>query len=336
MEREEFERELREGNVTEIYLKMTREEIKSRFGEEFLKTVDFGDQNNNSHKYELFEHILRTVDSIDTSKMLEEDALKVKIAAFFHDIGKPEVATINEKTGQTQFIGHAKESSRKAIEILEKMGYNSNEVAEITFLIQCHDDFISIAKKEDVTPERIAKIVASINKKLENYKPNINDMRNLIALCRADAMAQSEVIEKNGEVVDTRETRIERLDAIEDIMPKSIVLKQEQEIQKLNKQKETLINGPEPKEKNGKIVNQKQIDLWKAKTDEQKQSEMEEIDLKISELKSEEEFLLGNSKSIISKAHKISLQEQEIAKQNEQIAKLEEQVKGLEGKEVNK
>ena len=292
MDRKEFENDLLSGNVTEKYLSLSKEELKERFGEEFLKTVEFGNQNNNHHQYELFEHILRMVDSISTEGISNEDLIKVKVAAFFHDIGKPYVAALNEKTGQTQFIGHAKESANMAKGILANIGYNQEEIDELGFLIQCHDDFIPIGKKEDATPERISKIFASMKKKLENYCPTISDMKKLIVLCKADAMAQNEVIKKNDEIVDTREDRISRLVAIEEVLPEAIVLKEKQEIEKLNQQKETLQNGPKPIEKKGKIVNQKQIDLWNAKTDEQKQTEMNEIDEKIADLNKEKERLL--------------------------------------------
>ena len=149
MDVKEFETDLLSQNVTEKYLNMSRDELEERFGSEFVKTVDFGDQNNNSHQYELFEHILRTVDAIQPDELSQEDTLKVKISAFFHDIGKPSVAQLNEKTGQTQYIGHAKQSAEIAKEILENIGYSEEEIAELSFLIQSHDDFIPIAKKED-------------------------------------------------------------------------------------------------------------------------------------------------------------------------------------------
>ena len=167
--KEKFEKDLLSQNITEKYLNMPREELEEKFGSEFLKTVDFGSQNNNSHQYELFEHILRTVDSVNTDKLSEKDALKVKVAAFFHDIGKPNVAQLNEKTGQTQFIGHAKQSAEIAKDILGNIGYNEQEIAELSFLIQSHDDFIPIAKKEDITEERISKVLESTMKKAENY-----------------------------------------------------------------------------------------------------------------------------------------------------------------------
>ena len=288
----EFENDLLSQNITEKYLNMPREELEEKFGSEFLKTVDFGNQNNNSHQYELFEHILRTVDSVNTDKLSEKDALKVKAAAFFHDIGKPNVAQLNEKTGQTQFIGHAKQSAEIAKDILGNIGYNEKEIAELSFLIQSHDDFIPIAKKEDITEERISKVLASTMKKAENYEPTISDFKKLMELCKADAMAQNKVIEKNGEIVDTQENRIERLNAIEEILPKAIILKQENEIAKLEKQKVNFKNGPTPIEKNGKIVNQKQIDIWNEMSEEEKEEKLVGIDEKINDLREEEAKLL--------------------------------------------
>ncbi len=292
MDIKEFENDLLSGNVTEKYLNMSREELEARFGSEFVKTVDFGSQNNNSHQYELFEHILRTVDSVETNGLSEKDVLKVKIAAFFHDIGKPYVAGLNEKTGQTQFIGHAKQSSEIAKDILKNIGYSEQEIAELSFLIQSHDDFIPIAKKEDATVERISKILLSIMKKTENYEPTISDFKKLITLCKADAMAQNKVIEKNGVVVDTQEDRIARLEAIEEILPRALILKQETEISKLEKQKADIQNGPTPIEKKGKIVNQKQIDLWNAMSKEEKEEKAKGIDAQIEESKKEEDRLL--------------------------------------------
>lgn len=292
MVRREFENELLSGNVAEKFLSMSREELEEKFGSEFVKTVDFGDQNNNNHQYNLFEHIMRTVDNVKTNGLSQEDMLKVKIAAFFHDIGKPNVAQLNEKTGQTQFIGHAKQSAEIAKQILENLGYNEQEIAELNFLIQSHDDFIPIAKMTDITEERISKVLASTMKKSENYQSTISDFKKLITLCKADAMAQNKMIEKNGKIVDTQEDRIARLEAIEEILPKAIIFQQEQEIAKLENKKSDLQNGPTPIKKNGKIVNQKQIDMWNAMSKEEKEERTKEIDAKISALKDEEQKLL--------------------------------------------
>lgn len=321
MNKEDFEDKLSKENITEYFLQLPREELAQIFGENFLKTVDYGSQNNANHQYDLFEHILRTVDSVESNN------LKIKVAAFFHDIGKPEVAKLNEKTGQTQFIGHAKESAELANDILTKLGYAKEEIDEINFLIQCHDDFINISKLEDITPDRVSKVYASINKKLESYKPTLADMKNLIILCKADAMAQSDEIIKDGQVTDTKQSRISRLNAIENVLPEAVILKPNQEIEKLNQQKVLIQEGPKPIEKKGKIVNQRQIDLWNSKTDEQKQAELEEIEQKILLLEKEKNIILGGhteEKSIHEeKALKLQNSVEELNSLNVEINQLE-------------
>ena len=287
MDRKEFESDLLSNNISEKYLNKSNEELEERFGSEFLKTVNYGSQNNINHIYDLFEHILKTVDNLDVSGLSEKDALTIKIAAFFHDIGKPDVAQLNQKTGQTQFIGHAKQSAEIAKDILAKIGYSDEDILQIAFLIQSHDDFIQISKNEEVTEDRISKILANTMKKSENYQPTISDFEHLIRLCEADAMSQNTVIEKNGEIVDTQKNRIERLEAIKGVLSRALSLKQESEIAKLEKQKQDIINGPSPIEKKGKIVNQKQIDLWNAMTEEEKNEKLNGIDKQITIMQNE-------------------------------------------------
>lgn len=106
----------------------------------------------------------------------------------------------------------------KSNEILANLGYSESEINELNFLIQCHDDFINISKIEDATPDRVAKAFASMNKKLDNYHPKISDIRKLIELCKADVMAQNDVIMKNGEISDTKENRIAKLEAIGQVL----------------------------------------------------------------------------------------------------------------------
>ena len=272
---------------------------------------------------------MRTVDNVGTQNLNEEDLLKVKIAAFFHDIGKPSVAQLNEKTGQTQFIGHAKESAILAEEILANLGYSKNEINELSFLIKCHDDFINISKIEDVTPNRVAKVFASINKKTEEYPPKLSDMKKLIALCEADAMAQNDVIMKNGEIFDTKQNRIARLEAINQVLEEAVVLKQNQEIEKMQKQIETIENGPKPIEKNGKIVNQKQIDLWNAKTEEQKQSEINEINNKIQLAEEEKARILENEDNKEKQDSKHKEKAERLTTSMEESKKLGEEIKEL-------
>ena len=144
--RKSFEESLLRDDVVEYYLSKTPAELEVELGPEVSKMVGF-EQKNSHHCYDLWEHTLRTVEGIKSDGLTPEQFKKLRIAAFFHDIGKPDVAKFNEQTGQQVFYGHAMHSVNVASPILEKLGYNEQEIAQLGFYIGHHDDFISYKSK---------------------------------------------------------------------------------------------------------------------------------------------------------------------------------------------
>ncbi len=64
---------------------------------ELEPTISF-DQHNDYHIYDIFEHLLKVVENTPNN-------LYVRMAALFHDIGKPDCFTMDEK-GVGHFLGH--------------------------------------------------------------------------------------------------------------------------------------------------------------------------------------------------------------------------------------
>lgn len=167
--REEFEESLLREDVVEYYLSKTPEELEEEFGTEVSRMVGF-EQKNAHHCYDLWQHTLHTVASIDTTGLTEEQAKKLKVAAFFHDIGKPDVVGFNPRTNQQNFINHAVHSVDIARPVLENLGYSTEEIQQISFYIAHHDDFLNykgkVADKDkshvffrETTPSAVAEIV---------------------------------------------------------------------------------------------------------------------------------------------------------------------------------
>lgn len=144
--RESFEESLLRDDVVEYYLSKTPEELEAELGPEVARMVGF-EQKNSHHCYDLWEHTLRTVEGISPEGLTPEQFKKLRVAAFFHDIGKPDVSKFNEKTGQQVFYGHAMHSVDVAKIVLEQLGYNSDEIEQLSFYIGHHDDFISYKSK---------------------------------------------------------------------------------------------------------------------------------------------------------------------------------------------
>ena len=236
------------------------------------------DQKNSHHCYDLMEHTLRAAEAIKRDDLTEEEFTKLRIAAFFHDIGKPDVASFNEKTGQQVFYGHAAHSVEVAKPILEELGYSEDEIAEISFYIGHHDDFISYKTNmqpwmknheyiREITPDTVSEVIIrnkydfeamgydehqtkyicytlghdgkepnfmfngepvkidvnmdEVREKIESGKyntsfiPTAKNYDMLLRLCRADALAQSEIAMQNGKQVGTRKEKVENIENIQ-------------------------------------------------------------------------------------------------------------------------
>lgn len=140
--REQFENMLISGNVVETFNTLTKAELTQMIGADVAAMVGF-DQKNSHHCYNLFMHSLKAVESISPQGLTAEQFKTLRVAAFFHDIAKPQVASFNLKTKQQVFYGHAEKSVEVATPILSDLGYSEAEINKLGFLIGHHDDFIS-------------------------------------------------------------------------------------------------------------------------------------------------------------------------------------------------
>lgn len=230
--RQRFEQALLRDDMIDYFLEKSPEEIEALFGTEVATMVGF-DQNNPHHCYDLFEHTLNTVDGIDTEGLSPEDEIKLKVAAFLHDVGKPQVAM--NKGDKTVFYNHAKKSAEMSDAILGALDYKPEEIAQIKFFIEHHDDFINF-KKDDEEWNRNNRFLRGINlqtvaRKIQEtkediaiyggYNPSKKDYQLLLRLCKADANAQKRIVREYGKVTDSRANKIDRLSQVEDLVPEA-------------------------------------------------------------------------------------------------------------------
>lgn len=199
------------------------EEVELFLGDDVARMIGYN-QRNPHHCYDLFTHSLFTVASIkETAPVL------LRVAAFFHDIGKPIVAM--EKQGRLVFYGHAQKSAEISVPILADLGYNTGEIDEICFYIAHHDDFISWVLPDEkydkenkflvaITPENFRKhITKVIEKSVEkSFCPQKRNWQLLLQLCYADVSAQAEVVIQNGIVVDNKAHKLCKVKTLSDIL----------------------------------------------------------------------------------------------------------------------
>ena len=296
LEKQEFEQILKREDLKKFLLNSSEEALEKAFGEKVANMKDY-DQNNPNHQYDLLEHTIEVMEGLPKEKYLPEDYKTLKTAAFFHDIGKPEVA--KEKDGKTVYYHHAEKSKEISADILQEMGYTESEIDRILFFVQHHDDFINISTIDDKTVEKVSKILEKM--KSGEYVPTNKDQMMLLDLCRADVQAQSEIIEENGEIKDTRKDRLDRYNKIEALLPEARVYKQvkeiEDQISRSEKELKKYTEQPQPIEKKGRIVNQKQLDMWNewaSKPEEEKEEVIGKIQSDIEDAKRRKSEILDS------------------------------------------
>lgn len=116
-----------------------------------LKLCKNFNQNNTWHIYDVYEHILHVVDGVSNNIVL-------RLAALFHDIGKPFVYT-EDDNGVGHFYGHWDKSK----EIFENFAikYNLDEDIKnaVSNLILYHD--INIDKLNDNSLTKLINVLGS-------------------------------------------------------------------------------------------------------------------------------------------------------------------------------
>lgn len=147
------------------------------------------EQHNKWHQYTVYNHMMRA-----TSKYTGDDLI-VKLALFFHDIGKPSCYTL-DATGNGHFYGHAEKSRYIADAVLHLMQFDTDTICKVCELILIHDCCS--------TPT-----VKHVKKMLD--KLGEDQYRRLILVQRFDILGQKEEISKD-------DNRIDQLDQCERIL----------------------------------------------------------------------------------------------------------------------
>lgn len=215
MTREAFEESL--SNPIHFWSDKAKEDVYELLGKDAADMVNY-DQHNPHHCYDLFSHLLHTVDALDS-----DVSIYLKAAAFFHDIGKPRVAM--EKQGRLVFYGHAAKSAEIADPILAQLGYSPDERKLICFYIEHHDDFINWVLPEEKYDHRnphltpIAEMnlsahIQSYNGIVEQIGNSADIWHELIKLCEADADSQALYVYKDGKCIDSKAHKLRKLERI--------------------------------------------------------------------------------------------------------------------------
>ena len=131
------------------------------------------EQHNFHHKYDVYTHIATVVEASP-----EKDY--IRLAALFHDIGKPLCFSLDEN-GIGHFYSHAVKSSEIAVNTLKRLRFDNETVNKVQLLVKQHDAYID----EDFK---------TLKRKLNRFGELA--LRDLISVQRADTLGLADEYHK--------------------------------------------------------------------------------------------------------------------------------------------
>lgn len=125
--------------------------------------------DNPHHCYDIYEHTLIAVESIDPEPTL-------RFGMLLHDCGKPAVKKFDEN-GVAHFYGHQRISAEISAQILARLKVSNKFRDEILFLVSNHDRW-ELYENTEKMPRYLSKF-------------GLDGVLNLLKVMRADVLAQS-------------------------------------------------------------------------------------------------------------------------------------------------
>ena len=162
-------------------------DVTGAFWPELLPMVGF-DQRNRHHCYDVWEHTLHALEAVPADPVL-------RCTMLLHDIGKPACFTVDEK-GSGHFYGHPEVSRDLADGMLRRLKCGTAFRGTVVRLVAWHDRDISR------TERGLRRALRALGEE---------DLRRLIAVKRADNLAQAPEFRDTQAEIDRAETIMEKL-----------------------------------------------------------------------------------------------------------------------------
>ena len=157
----------------------------------------FGVAQNRFHKYDVYYHILHTIQAVEPLET-EELTLLVRLAALFHDIAKPMVQKKVSKQEEPVYYNHEVVGANVAKKIMKRLKYSNAEIDFVTLLVRQHMFYY----QDEWTDGAVRRFMKAVG--VENIKP-------LLKLREADRLGGGNRKDKESKAIPKLLARIDKI-----------------------------------------------------------------------------------------------------------------------------
>ncbi len=118
-----------------------------------------GVTQNQAHKFDVWEHNLRTLQHSADKKW----PLFIRLAALFHDVSKPETKRFSREKNAVTFYGHDVVGGRVTHEILTRLKYPKEIIEDVSLLVRWHMFF---SDTEKVSLSAVRRMISNVGEEM--------------------------------------------------------------------------------------------------------------------------------------------------------------------------
>ena len=125
-----------------------------------------GVEQNQAHTYDVFEHLMRTMQHAADKGW----SFEIRLAGLFHDVSKPETRRWSEEKRDWTFHGHEVVGARVTKKALENLRFSRETIEKVVRLVRWHMFF---SDPEKITLSAVRRVITNVGEE------NIWDLLNL-------------------------------------------------------------------------------------------------------------------------------------------------------------
>ena len=118
-------------------------------------TRGIGIEQNGAHKYDVFEHLVRTMQHGAD----KEWSMSIRLAGLFHDISKPETRRWSKEKNDYTFYGHEVVGARVTRKALQELKFSNEVIEKVSTLVRWHMFF---SDPDEITLSAVRRIIRNV------------------------------------------------------------------------------------------------------------------------------------------------------------------------------